>query len=52
MDGNDPNKICILLIPNLEVRKLNKIGSIDYFFQIFGFVNGGDIFNSAIGLKE
>jgi hypothetical protein len=50
--GFDPNKICLLLIPQLEVRKLNKLGSIDYFFQIFGFVNGGDIFNSAIAMKE
>jgi hypothetical protein len=50
--GFDPNKICLLLVPQLEVRKLSKLGSIDNFFQIFGFVNGGDIFNTAIGLKE
>jgi hypothetical protein len=50
--GFDPNKICLLLAPQLEVRKISQAGSIDYFFQIFGFVNGGDIFNSAIAMKE
>jgi hypothetical protein len=50
--GFDPNKICLLLVPQLQVKKLSKIGSIDNFFQIFGFVNGGDIFNTAFGLKE
>jgi HK97 family phage major capsid protein len=50
--GFDPNKIGLLLAPQLEVRKLSTVGSVDNFFQIFGFVNGGDIFNTAIGLKE
>jgi hypothetical protein len=50
--GFDPNKICLLLVPQLQVKKLSMLGSIDNFFQIFGFVNGGDIFNTSIGLKE
>jgi hypothetical protein len=50
--GFDPNKICLLLVPQLEVRKLSTVGSIDNFFQIFGFVNGGDVFNTSIGLEE
>jgi hypothetical protein len=50
--GFDPNKICLLLLPQLEARKLSTVGSIDNFFQIFGFVNGGDVFNTSLGLKE
>jgi hypothetical protein len=49
--GFDPNKICLLLNPQIEVRKLSTVGSIDFYFQIFGFVNGGDVFNTAIGLE-
>lgn len=50
--GFDPNKICLLLTPNLDVRRIKKAGDINSYFQIFGFVNGGDVFNSAIALKE
>jgi hypothetical protein len=50
--GFDSNKICLLLVPQLQVRKLSTVGSIDNFFQIFGFINGGDVFNTSIGLKE
>jgi hypothetical protein len=50
--GFDPNKICLLLVPELEVKKISTVGSIDNYFHIYGFVNGGDIFNTAIGLKE
>jgi hypothetical protein len=50
--GFDPNKICLLLIPQLEVKKISTVGSIDNFFHIYGFVNGGDVFDTAIGLKE
>jgi hypothetical protein len=50
--GFDPNKICLLLIPQLQVKKISQTNSIDYFFQIFGFVNGGDIFNTSTGLTE
>jgi hypothetical protein len=50
--GFDPNKICLLLVPQLEVKKLSTVGSIDNFFHIYGFVNGGDVFNTSIGLKE
>jgi hypothetical protein len=50
--GFDPNKLCLLLTPQLEVKKISQYGSTDYFFQIFGFINGGDIFNSAIAMKE
>jgi hypothetical protein len=49
--GFDPNKIGLLLIPQIYVRKLSTIG-VDHYFQIFCLVNGGDIFNSAIGIKE
>jgi hypothetical protein len=50
--GFDPNKICLLLAPQLQVKKLSTVGSIDNFFQIFGFVNGGDVFNTSVGLEE
>jgi hypothetical protein len=50
--GFDPNKICLLLVPQLEVKKLSTVGSIDNFFHIYGFVNGGDVFNSSIGMEE
>lgn len=50
--GFDPNKICLLLIPQLQVKKVSLAGNINHFYQIYGFVNGGDVFNSAIGLKE
>jgi hypothetical protein len=50
--GFDPNKICLLLVPQLEVKKLSTVGSIDNFFHIYGFVNGGDVFNTSIGMKE
>jgi hypothetical protein len=49
--GFDTNKICLLLVPQLQVRKLSTAGSVDSFFQIFGFVNGGDIFGTAIALE-
>ncbi|MDR1286368.1 MAG: hypothetical protein LBK08_02045 [Treponema sp.] len=50
--GFDPNKICLLLIPQLQVKKISVVGSVEKFFHIYGFCNGGDVFNSAIGLKE
>jgi HK97 family phage major capsid protein len=50
--GFDPNKICLLLVPQLEVKKISTVGSVDNFFHIYGFVNGGDVFNSSIGIKE
>jgi hypothetical protein len=50
--GFDPNKICLLLIPQLQVKKISVVGSVEKFFHIYGFCNGGDVFNSAIGLIE
>jgi hypothetical protein len=50
--GFDPNKICLVLVPQLEVKKISTVGSIDNFFHIYGFVNGGDVFNTSVGLVE
>jgi hypothetical protein len=50
--GFDPNKICLLLVPQLEVKKISVVGSVENFFHIYGFVNGGDVFNTSIGLQE
>jgi hypothetical protein len=49
--GFDAVKLGLLLVPELEVKKFSILQSIDYYFQIFGFVNGGDIFNTAVALK-
>jgi hypothetical protein len=50
--GFDPNKICLLLNPELEVKKISTVGSVDNYFHIYGFVNGGDVFDTSIGLAE
>jgi HK97 family phage major capsid protein len=50
--GFDPNKIGLLLLPLLKVKKICLLEMVDRFFQIYGFCNGGDIFDTAIGLKE
>jgi hypothetical protein len=50
--GFNPNKIGLLLVPQIQVRKISIVGRIDNFFHIYGCCNGGDIFNTAIGLKE
>jgi hypothetical protein len=49
--GFDSTKLGLLLVPELEVKKFSILQSIDYYFQIFGFVNGGDVFNTAIALQ-
>jgi hypothetical protein len=48
--GVDPTKICLALSPELTVRKLTTVFTqyLDYIFQVYTFVNGGDVFDSAV----
>jgi hypothetical protein len=48
--GFNPKKICLLLATDLEARKVNSIG-LTYYYQFIIFVNGGDLFNTAMALK-
>ena len=48
--GIDPTQICILLTPDIEVKKITVPGDITSYFQLFFFVNGGDVFSKSIGL--
>jgi len=49
--GIDPTQICILLTPDIEVKKISVPGDITSYFQMFFFVNGGDVFNKSVGLS-
>jgi hypothetical protein len=48
--GVDPTKICLVIGPGLEVKKLNSVIGYDVY-QIFSFVNGGDMFDTSIGME-
>jgi hypothetical protein len=49
--GTDPTNIMILMTPDLRVKKISVVGEINSYFQMFCFVNGGDVFENSIGLK-
>jgi hypothetical protein len=50
--GFDKIKLCLLLVPELKIRKFSLHTEAEDRFKIYSFVNGGDIFNTAIGIKE
>jgi hypothetical protein len=50
--GYDPTNILFLICDVLEARKINVLDNpMHNNYQIFSFINGGDVFNNSIGLK-
>jgi hypothetical protein len=51
--GYDPTNVVLLMSDVLEVRKLNDASTNPTLnnYQIFSFINGGDVFESAVALK-
>jgi hypothetical protein len=39
-------------MPQIEIKKFSLHTKVGDRFHIYSFVNGGDIFNTAIGIKE
>jgi hypothetical protein len=49
--GYDPGKICIVLTDDLSCKKFSSLNDgLNYFYQLFFGINGGDIFDNSIGL--
>jgi hypothetical protein len=48
--GVDPTNIILLMTPDLQVKKISVMG-MNTYFQMFCFVNGGDVFENSIGLS-
>lgn len=55
--GVNPSKLFLILLPNLEIRKVsnylsvNSVGAGNTIYQIYGFANGGDMFDTSIGFN-
>jgi len=50
--GIDPTKICLVIYPELQIKKFSLIDfPTEYIYHIFSFVNGGDMFNSGYRMR-
>jgi hypothetical protein len=50
--GIDPTKICLVIYPELQIKKLSLFEfPTEYIYHIYSFVNGGDIFNSGYRMR-